>query len=239
MAVADAKWTCEHPSVPPTDAVAVIVAMGGPDCEMIRGGWLAQPANAWSSVAYLAGATYVLARHRPVSAWFAPRLAIGAGALAAVGLGTFLYHGPQPAWGERTHDLAITALLLALIGLRSSRVWRVAHALFIAAVALVATALVPSPLVHGTLGALVVLQELREQRRAPRGPHAVVAAVAIVVAGVLFLVGRTGGPLCSPGSLAQPHAGWHFLTALAAAALLARADVPPLRSQRRQTGPVP
>jgi hypothetical protein len=199
--------------------VRIIVAMGGSDCEMIREGWLAQPANAWSSVAYLAGATYVLARHRLARGWTAPPVAVGAGSLAVVGLGSFLYHGPQPAWGEAAHDVGITALLVALIGLRASRG---AHTAILAAVALVATAAAPSPLVHGTLGALVAVAALRGQRRGPRRPDAVVAAVAVGVAGLLFLVGRTGGPLCSPSSLAQPHAGWHILTAIAAAVVLAQ-----------------
>jgi hypothetical protein len=43
-----------------------------------------------------------------------------------------------------------------------------------------------------------------------------VAALAVGVAA--YLLGRTGGPLCRPESLLQPHALWHLLTAVAMAA---------------------
>ena len=191
----------------PADMVPAIVAMGGADCETLRAGWLAQPANAWSSVAYLAGAAYVLAR-----GW-----TVGAGALALVGFGSFLYHGPQPPWAEPAHDLAIAALLVVLLGLRSSRP---VPAALVGAVVLAATLLAPSQFVHGTLVALVVVAEVRRRRRTTRGPDEVLAAIALVAAGVLFLVGRTGGSLCTPDSALQPHAGWHILTAVAAAVLL-------------------
>lgn len=36
---------------------------------------------------------------------------------------------------------------------------------------------------------------------------------------VLFWLGRTGGPLCNPASLIQPHAGWHLLGAASVASL--------------------
>ena len=191
----------------PADMVPAIVAMGGSDCEMLRAGWLAQPVNVWSSVAYLVGAAYVLVRGS----------AVGAAALALVGFGSFLYHGPQPPWAEPAHDLAITALLVVILGLRSSRP---VPAALVGAVALVATLLAPSPFVHGTLVALVAVAEVRRQRRRTRGPDEVLAAIALVAAGVLFLVGRTGGSLCAPDSPVQPHAGWHILTAVAAAVLL-------------------
>ena len=71
---------------------------------------------------------------------------------------------------------------------------------------------------------VVLLAVVRGRRVAP------VAVVALVVGGGLYLLGRTDGPLCSPSSLVQLHAGWHVATAVAAAAVL-RATVgqpPPL-----------
>lgn len=48
------------------------------------------------------------------------------------------------------------------------------------------------------------------------GRVVVVAALAVGV--TAYLVGRTGGSLCRPDSLLQPHALWHLLTAVAMAA---------------------
>jgi hypothetical protein len=40
----------------------------------------------------------------------------------------------------------------------------------------------------------------------------------VALGGLAFLFGRTGSPLCRPGSLLQIHAAWHLLVAVAAAA---------------------
>jgi len=64
-----------------------LLALGGSDCEAIRDAVLGQPANSLSSLAYVAGAAVILRRGGPRG----PALA-----LAAVGIGSFLYHGPMP-----------------------------------------------------------------------------------------------------------------------------------------------
>ena len=71
-------------------------------------------------------------------------------------------------------------------------------------------------LVLGVVGARMA-QRLR--RREPVAPRAAVAALA--AGGVAWVLGRTDGPLCDPDSLLQPHALWHALAAVAAAAALA------------------
>ena len=148
--------------------------MGGSDCELLRDGWIVQPANAWSSLAYVVAAAVVLARRHRADA---PRVRLGAVALAAVGVGSFAFHGPQPAGAGPLHDGAIVALLVILV----------MHVLVL--------------------------------RRRPF-PIPVSAVLVLGVAGVLYVTGRTDGPLCSAGSLVQPHAGWHVLTAVAAALVL-------------------
>lgn len=50
-----------------------------------------------------------------------------------------------------------------------------------------------------------------------RGPR-VVAGLAAIVAGVAYLAGRTGSPLCEPESLLQPHGLWHVASAVTLAA---------------------
>jgi hypothetical protein len=51
-------------------------------------------------------------------------------------------------------------------------------------------------------------------------PPLAVAALATGLA--LYVLGRTNGPLCSPSSLVQLHAGWHVATAVAAAVAIGR-----------------
>ena len=138
--------------------------MGGADCELIGDGWLAQPVNAWSSLAYLAAAGWVVRRRRDAVAL------LGAAALALVAVGSFAYHGPQPGWGEAVHDASIVAVV-----------------------------------------AVVVVAVHRARWRPPP-----VALAALVLGAALYLLGRTDGPLCSPSSVVQLHAGWHLATAVAA-----------------------
>ena len=64
-----------------------LLALGGSDCEALHDGLLGQPANSMSSLAYVVVAAYVLHRGAPP----APALA-----LALVGVGSVLYHGPMP-----------------------------------------------------------------------------------------------------------------------------------------------
>jgi hypothetical protein len=78
------------------DVSSVVVAMATSDCEVIRDAWLAQPANAWSSSAYLIAGGYLAVRRRPIDAAGNHTVVL---ALGAVAVGSFLYHGPQPAWG--------------------------------------------------------------------------------------------------------------------------------------------
>jgi hypothetical protein len=46
----------------------------------------------------------------------------------------------------------------------------------------------------------------------------VLMLAALAAGSAAYLAGRTGGPLCRPDSLLQPHALWHLLTAVAMAA---------------------
>jgi hypothetical protein len=83
----------------------VMFALGGSDCEALHAGWLGQPANALSSLAYVAAAAYVWRRRGPMGP---------AVALAAVGVGSVLYHGPMPPGAEAAHDGSLVALAAAM-----------------------------------------------------------------------------------------------------------------------------
>ena len=83
-----------------------LLALGGSDCEALRDGVLGQPANTVSSLAYLAAAAYVLRKGGP------PGPAV---ALALVGVGSVLYHGPMPPGAELVHDTALVAVAAAAL----------------------------------------------------------------------------------------------------------------------------
>ncbi|MGA7690122.1 MAG: hypothetical protein WCA29_12945 [Jiangellales bacterium] len=72
------------------------------------------------------------------------------------------------------------------------------------------------------LGQAVAVPLSRLLRRRPvlrRGSRSRVVAVAGLgaLAGATYAAGRTSAPWCDPDSLAQPHAGWHVLSAAALA----------------------
>ena len=92
----------------------MVVALGGSDCERIGPGWLAQPANAVSSLAYVAVGAWLL-RRSSAPALRRPALLAGGGAMIAVGIGSFAYHGPQPGWARSAHDGSVLALAAVLI----------------------------------------------------------------------------------------------------------------------------
>ena len=78
-----------------------LLALGGSDCEALHRGVLGQPVNGVSSLAYVVAAGYVLHRGGPP----APALA-----LALVGVGSVLYHGPMPPGAGFVHDASLVAV---------------------------------------------------------------------------------------------------------------------------------
>jgi hypothetical protein len=85
--------------------------LGLSDCERVRAGVLAQPVNAGTSMAYLAAAAGVLVPALRGGGVHRLTLMAYAASLAAVGVGSLAYHGPQPWWARRIHDRSITAAL--------------------------------------------------------------------------------------------------------------------------------
>jgi hypothetical protein len=95
-----------------------VLALGGSDCEALHGGWLGQPVNCVSSLAYVGAGVYVLRRSGP-----GPTPVAVAAALGAVGVGSVLYHGPMPAGAEAVHDgslIALAATIMVTAGIRRS-----------------------------------------------------------------------------------------------------------------------
>lgn len=88
--------------------------MGCSDCERLRDGWLAQPVNALTSLAFVAAAGVVLARTGGPGGRRREVLTYSA-LLALVGAGSVAFHGPQPPGARVMHDWPIP-MLLALAG---------------------------------------------------------------------------------------------------------------------------
>lgn len=100
--------------------------LGASDCEQLGSGWLVQPVNAVSSLAFVPAGGWVAARARGLAGWRRwEALGIGA-ALAANGIGSFAYHGTQPSWAKVAHDAPIVAVVALLaaneVGRRADQV---------------------------------------------------------------------------------------------------------------------
>lgn len=206
--------------------------LGESDCEEIRAGLIAQPVNAVSSLAYVAGGGWVVARG--VQAGRPHAVAFGA-LLGAVGVGSILYHGPCPPGAQQAHDSSL-AVALGLVVLHNTvavtgRRELVPDVVQVGAAAGAAVSVLPSgrftnPVV-GVLGLAAVATEAVSVRghRVP-GPS-VTAAVTLGLGALINGLSRTGGPLCRPKSLFQGHAAWHILSAASLAAWARGALLPP------------
>lgn len=218
------------------------------DCEQIVSGFLGQPTNAVSSLAFLvSGALILIVALRGDRATRAALIVLAI-AVVANAVGSFARHGPDPSWAQWAHDAAILAVLLfvAVHALAQRRGWRStveigAYALGLVAVGLGLAAIHgASDPFAGTLAAGAVVGEIatvsgdRRARSSSAGRSRTVARgvgiIAIALGGVAFLLGRTGSPLCRPDSVFQWHALWHVLVAISlvayAYALSVRPEVP-------------
>lgn len=175
------------------------------DCELIGPGFLGQPVNSLTTFAFVvAGAMLIVVR--PDRRW------VGIG-LAATGVGSFLFHGPMPPGSEWAHDVTLAWLIaiVAGIGSRWERYSRL-PALVVLALAFAVVPAMADPVAFA-LTALALLTVLRSDRSRPVMAPLLLLAV---VAGYGRL-GSTGGPLCDPESILQPHGVWHIGSALAVA----------------------
>ena len=152
--------------------------IGGSDCEALRDGLLAQPTNALTSAAYVVAGVVVWIR-------IPPQRRIGPGGayallLGLVGVGSILYHGPQPPGSKFLHDAPIPLLLLLIAAVAGHRL-------------------------------------LHRRSVAPGATRARLLTLAGIgaVAGLAYVFGRTGSPLCDPDSWLQLHGVWHIATAVA------------------------
>ena len=105
-------------------------SLGESDCERARAGVLTQPIYALTSLAFIPAGVLSIVPAMRATGRLRRHLAAYAGALVGVGLGSFAYHGPQPAWAGRAHDGSIIlALACALMVTPTDRgrrkhIWR-------------------------------------------------------------------------------------------------------------------
>lgn len=204
--------------------------IGETDCELIDDGFLAQPINALSSLAYVVVGVWLTSRAlRRDGPERATQAAYGL-ALAGVGVGSFVFHGPMPPGARLIHDLTIASVFAVILarGAGHLRQWSEVAALAAAGgvTALIGVVMAVSPggglLLSGLVGTSAVAMEIffyRSGRRPPlpgrAGRLLLVMVGLLVLAGSIQLLGRTGAPLCDPDGLFQAHGVWHVLTAIA------------------------
>lgn len=202
----------------------ILVALGENDCETLTRATLGQPVNAWSSLAFSVVGLAVVAwawssfgRERHF------RIVYGL-ALAATGVGSFLYHGPQGAGSGFLHDVSflvavvvlITANTFTALGWSERRQWTAVVVVSVVVCAVVAAVpTVTNVLTAVAAAALVGSAVLVQRSGAVDRVWFIVSVGALALAVLSFALGRTDSPLCEPGSWAQFHAGWHVMMAVA------------------------
>jgi hypothetical protein len=163
--------------------VAGVVVASAADCEAVGDGVLAQPVNALTSLAFVAGGAFVAGRTvrwAPEERWAGW---VVAGGLAANGVGSLWYHAGPGELGHWVHDVAIVGLVAGMLVVdgavvlrrpaREAVAWLVALVVaggMLLAVAPGATNLVAGLLVAGLATAELVLG--RQERRARRARRA-------------------------------------------------------------------
>ncbi|MEE6283251.1 hypothetical protein [Georgenia sp. MJ170] len=215
----------------------VAAAVAGPGCEAPGTGLLVEPVAAVSSLAFvLAGALIVLRHHAALRGGRAggpgampSSLAGYASLVVAVGLGSLVQHGPNPAYADLLHDLPLLATLAfvaadAVAALRGrGRSWWWWAVPTQALVPLILAAPRSGDLAQAGVAVVALGATLLRARTFPAVRREVGWAVGLLaVGGVVGTLSRAGWPLCDPHSLWQGHALWHVL---AAAALVVLAPV--------------
>ena len=185
---------------------------GAGDCERCRPGFVSQPVNAVSSLGYVVAGVAMLrdaGERRPIET-------LVAWSSIAAGVGSVAFHGPGGPVSRVVHDAGLIALLTSAGLADLEREADIDLGPVVRAVIPVASLVVArsrwSESVQVLVGAAAVAGEavrLRRNRRADGRAMLPVAAIGATA----HLLGRTGGPLCDPDSLLQPHAFWHLTTA--------------------------
>jgi hypothetical protein len=219
--------------------------IGESDCETISSGFLAQPVNALSSLSFsVIGLTAIWWATRVEGNERVVRIVFGI-LMVFTGAGSVMFHGPQSQGSQFGHDATflVTVWFVAIINMAETLRWKrsVEWGVFTAGSFVLSVALVVLPgltnlLMIATVVVLVVSDVTIHRRGTLATPWYVASIVGIVAAVVMFVLGRTGAPLCNPDSLFQGHGIWHLLGAVALGAyFVATSDSRVRETERTQS----
>ncbi|MGO8998479.1 MAG: ceramidase domain-containing protein [Polyangiaceae bacterium] len=191
-------------------------------CEARLDGWIVEPANAWSSLAYLAVGAYLTARARRRGD--APLLLVGTTAIL-VGLGSFAFHATATFFGEFADEgsMFLIGALMGTLALRRIFAWSFNQCACSFAL-MVATSLLVLARAHGSGLVVFALQvvlaaslEIRLWRSASERGDYRALKVTLGLFGGAYIVWWLdfGQMVCNPTNhVFGGHAVWHALTAL-------------------------
>ena len=210
--------------------------MGGPAtclpddcfCEAIRDSLVRQPANTWSSLAFVVAAFWVLVRIRSSdrgrTALSRAEAGLFVSALAIVGLGSAFYHARLTFFGQVLDVsgmyLIATFILLHRLGPRFRLPPRGSVVAFVIANAALMVAQVTTPSLRRVVfGVLLVAALVVEWQASRRGRPWLLRGTALMALAFAIWTLDRECLVCAPESLLQGHALWHILGAIAAACL--------------------
>ena len=217
-------------------------ASGVPFCERFRPGLVAQPANTFSNLGFVAVALLIgwrarrdllggaaggapAPRNRMTAGVFYP--AFYAGVAAFLGPGSAAMHASTTRWGGRVDVLSMYLFILWVIAFAWVRLrdgsQRDFLRLYVPATLIlgiphlagwipISSDLIFAGLVVTAAALEIAVRRAHPGRRARRG-YLLGAGACFLLAFGIWIPSRTDGPLCAPDSLLQGHAVWHLLCA--------------------------
>lgn len=174
------------------------------DCELIGAGFLGQPVNTLTTLVLMVAGLVLVPR--PRSRW------VGI-ALIATGIGSFAFHGPMAPGGAWIHDVTLAWLILVVAA--HSRAWE--RWSYFPGLALLGVVFAVRPDVSDVMTVAVFVGAAVLLISEDRSRVTLLPLALLVVASIVGRLGSTGGPLCEPESMLQPHGLWHVGAAVAVA----------------------